>query len=58
MTHGYLLAADPPGMDNRRFRCQHCSMLGTLRELEAAKCTKARPATDSELIEAIEGKDS
>ncbi len=54
LTHGYLLAADPPGTENRRWRCQHCNQLGTLAELTLWQCPEARPATDAELIEAIE----
>lgn len=56
MTHGYLLPADPPGVEGRRFRCQHCQALGTLAELIAKKCPVARPASDDELLAAIEGE--
>lgn len=58
MTHGYLLAADPPGTIPRRWRCQHCLSLGTLAELATKPCPVARPASDAELIEAIEGRPS
>lgn len=55
MTHGYVLPADPPGAPDRRWRCQHCQMLGTFAELVAKECPLARPASGAELLEAIEG---
>ena len=55
MTRGYLLAADPPGTKNRRWRCQHCQALGTIAELTTKECPKARAASDAEVLEAIEG---
>lgn len=53
MTHGHLLPADPPGTENRRWRCQHCGKLGTLAVLEASKCPKQRSVTDAELLHSI-----
>ena len=57
MTHGYVVALDPPRTSPpRRWRCNHCGEEGTLSDLLRVQCPKARPASDAEVIEAVRGE--
>lgn len=55
LTHAVLNrinALGEPGL----WRCRRCDGWGTLAELNEVACTDPRPATDDELIAAIEGQ--
>ena len=51
IEHGYMVALDPPGRENRRWRCEHCGDEGPLSDLVRRTCSAARVATDADLID-------
>jgi hypothetical protein len=44
--HNSLLAIDPPGTQNRRWRCQYCGVEGFYENLRTVACTYVYPPCD------------
>ncbi len=44
--HNSLVALDPPGRDDRRWRCRYCALEGLYDELLEVACTYVYPPCD------------
>lgn len=53
MRHGVLYRINEKGVEGR-WQCQRCKAEGTTGELAKVQCTDPRPATDDELLDAID----